>query len=146
MRVRTPLQLAIHCLLFSIAGGQNGGQISSVRSKAYEKTDRFPDSDTLLTLNPFGGSYQSKNISNIFGPTHITLVRISIVKKIRDGCGFLRLPSSPTSPSASPAIMVPVKKLVGGGGVAKNKKEAGPAVYSGLYSSCRRWNHRCRQV
>ena len=103
--------------------GQNGGQISSVRSKAYEKTDRFPDSDTVLTLNPFGGSYQSKNISNIFGPTHVTLVRISIVKKIRDGCGFLCLPSSPTSPSASPAIMVPVKKLVGGRGrgVAQKK-------------------------
>lgn len=89
---------------------------------------------SLSALSPFGGSYQSKNISNIFGPTHVTLVRISIVKKIRDGCGFLRLPSSPTSPSASPVIMVPVKKLVGGGGGGwHKKKEAGPAVYSGLY-------------
>lgn len=87
-----------------------------MRSKAYEKIDRFPDSDTLLTLNPFGGSY-----------THLTLVRTSIVKKIRDGCGFLRLPSSPTSPSASAAIMVPVKKFVGGGGGVQ-KKTAGPAV------------------
>ena len=104
--------------------GLNGGQTPSVRSKAYEKIDRFPDSDTLLTLNPFGGSYQSKNISNIFGPTHLTLVRISIVKKIRDGCGFLRLPSSPTSPSASAAIMVPVKKFVGlwGGGAKKKSR------------------------
>lgn len=96
-----------------------------MRSKAYEKIDRFPDSDTLLTLNPFGGSYQSKNISNIFGPTHLTLVRISTVKKIRDGCGLLCLPSSSTSPSASAAIMVPVKQLVGGGGWggAKKKKQ-----------------------